>query len=255
MTLARHLKTLLPNTVIVHQDDFFKVRPRNPSFASPEPPPTLRFRPFPSQPEKDIPIDPATNLINWDCPSALDFPALVRLLHHARAAGGTLPDTHDSKEDRNIPTNPPVAVREDRMLTFQNSVYEILGGSARDAEDGWAFVIVDGFMLYWDEEVMRELDIRVFVRGAYETLKRRREERQGYVTIEGYWVDPPGYFDSIVWPEYLKWNGHLFTGQDHSSSLHAGVRGVTTLNSDEQDIEEMVRVSLEALKVVVKQKE
>ncbi|KAG1169336.1 hypothetical protein G6F70_006462 [Rhizopus microsporus] len=35
-----------------------------------------------------------------------------------------------------------------------------------------------------------------------------REQRQGYHTAEGYWIDPPGYFDKIVWPEYLRLSQH-----------------------------------------------
>jgi nicotinamide/nicotinate riboside kinase len=34
--------------------------------------------------------------------------------------------------------------------------------------------------------------------------KQRRESRTGYVTIEGFWADPPGYFDKIVWPNYAR---------------------------------------------------
>lgn len=57
-----------------------------------------------------------------------------------------------------------------------------------NGDDEWAFVIVDGFILYWDEDVMRELDARMFVRGSYEVLKKRREERQGYITLEGMYL-------------------------------------------------------------------
>ncbi|KAG1471876.1 hypothetical protein G6F56_001863 [Rhizopus delemar] len=49
---------------------------------------------------------------------------------------------------------------------------------------------------------------------SYATLKSRREERQGYHTEGGYWIDPPGYFDKIVWPEYLRLNEHDDTLED-----------------------------------------
>jgi hypothetical protein len=31
----------------------------------------------------------------------------------------------------------------------------------------------------------------------------RREARTGYTTIEGWWADPPGYVDKIVWPKTM----------------------------------------------------
>jgi nicotinamide/nicotinate riboside kinase len=71
------------------------------------------------------------------------------------------------------------------------------------------WLIVDGFMLLSDPTITDRLDYRFFVTASYATLKRRREERQGYHTLEGYWVDPPGYFDVIVWPEFLKAHRHI----------------------------------------------
>jgi len=49
---------------------------------------------------------------------------------------------------------------------------------------------------------------------SYATAKRRREARSGYVTLEGFWEDPPGYVDKIVWPNYVKEHAFLFEGGD-----------------------------------------
>ncbi|RUS16471.1 P-loop containing nucleoside triphosphate hydrolase protein [Endogone sp. FLAS-F59071] len=221
-TLARHLEKILPNAVIVHQDDFFK-------------------------PESDIPIDPTTKLFNWDCPSALDLPSFVRVLRHVHAEG-TLPSSYESKEDRNEPTKNAVAVSEERLTVFRERVREMLG---ENGDDDWAFVIVDGFMLYYHEDVMRELDARVFVRSSYEVLKRRREARKVYATIEGYWADPPGYFDAIVWPEYLKWNQHLFESADGLGTLHPDVKDLLILDSSDLSVDDIVELSLEAVRAAV----
>ncbi|CAG8785695.1 5388_t:CDS:2, partial [Racocetra fulgida] len=48
----------------------------------------------------------------------------------------------------------------------------------------WTFVLVDGFLLYWDMQVVKELDIKLFVQADYAILKKRREERTGYVTVD-----------------------------------------------------------------------
>jgi nicotinamide/nicotinate riboside kinase len=35
----------------------------------------------------------------------------------------------------------------------------------------------------------------------------------------GYWVDPPGYFDQIVYPQYLLWNGHILDKTKRDPSI------------------------------------
>jgi nicotinamide/nicotinate riboside kinase len=76
--------------------------------------------------------------------------------------------------------------------------------------------IVDGFLLYSQEmAVIRDtFDVKLFLRTNYETAKKRREARSGYVTIEGFWADPPGYVDKIVWPNYVKDHKYLFHNDD-----------------------------------------
>jgi len=52
-------------------------------------------------------------------------------------------------------------------------------------ENEWSFLFVDGFLLYVNQDIIDELDIKLFVKAKYETLKHRRENRAGYITIEG----------------------------------------------------------------------
>ena len=79
------------------------------------------------------------------------------------------------------------------------------------------FIIVDGFLLF-GESVRHTsssiFDFRVLLRARYEDAKRRRESRNGYVTLEGFWQDPPGYFDKIVWPNFVEEHGWMFRGKD-----------------------------------------
>jgi nicotinamide/nicotinate riboside kinase len=72
--------------------------------------------------------------------------------------------------------------------------------------------IVDGFLLYSQDMVaVRDtFDLKLFLRTDYETAKKRREARSGYVTLEGFWADPPGYVDKIVWPNYVNDHKYLF---------------------------------------------
>lgn len=71
------------------------------------------------------------------------------------------------------------------------------------------FIIIEGFLLFCDADVCDNIDNKFFVNASRQVLKERRESRKGYVTLQGYWVDPPGYFDQVVWPQFVLWNGHI----------------------------------------------
>ena len=51
----------------------------------------------------------------------------------------------------------------------------------------------------------------------------RREARDGYVTLEGFWADPPGYVDKIVWPNYAESHAWLFEDGDVEKGLNGKV--------------------------------
>ncbi|RIB15646.1 P-loop containing nucleoside triphosphate hydrolase protein [Gigaspora rosea] len=181
-TLARLLTKILPNSWIFHQDDFFKS-------------------------ESKIPIDPTTNLPNWDCPDAIDFTKFIKTLRHVHQTG-SLPDSFKSKERLNTRNDTQI---ESQLESLIKQLSNRITSSINNLTD-WKFILVDGFLLYWDMQVVKELDIKLFVQADYTTLKKRREERAGYVTVDGYWTDPPNYFDTMVWPNYIKCHRHLFQG-------------------------------------------
>ena len=67
------------------------------------------------------------------------------------------------------------------------------------------------------------------------------------LSVLGYWTDPPGYFDDIVWPEYIKCNKHLFLGEDRSEIEHEAVQGVLVIDTDQCSIEETARAVVNKL--------
>ena len=103
-------------------------------------------------------------------------------------------------------------------------------------------------MTYPLQDIVRELDIRLFLRVSHKTLKHRRDNRYGYHTAgthasylyssivalrltwvlpkfvqltpvlfqpEGsFWKDPPGYWDDIVWPAHVKAHRKMFQNND-----------------------------------------
>lgn len=149
---------MLPNSTTVHQDDFYF-------------------------PETQIPIDPRNGFANWDCPEAIDFKAMNATLNHVREYG-EFPEGFDSKEDRN-----PVGSK-----TQSEPIPQSILDDLRDEilvlipeEERWTtkFVILDGFILYVDEQLRDAIDIKFFLTAPYQILKDRRESRKGYATLEG----------------------------------------------------------------------
>lgn len=178
-TLARLLRDIIPGSFILHEDDFYL-------------------------PDQQIPLKPGTDIQDWDCLESLDTKALESALKHIRSHG-TLPPNLVSKEDQNAVGESGVSVDLVRQLRkrFQQEL-----GSAWEKP----VAIIDGFLFYSKSlaHIRPLFDVKLFLRTSYQTAKKRREARSGYVTLEGFWEDPPGYVDEIVWPNYVKDHAFLF---------------------------------------------
>lgn len=171
------LRDILPNAFILHEDDFYKT-------------------------DAEIPINREHNIADWDCLESINIPALEKALTYIKA-NGSLPPDLESKEDQNSVGEMNVDATLVERLKQQAS--ELGLNDVRVA-------IVDGFLLYSQEmeAVRNAFDVKLFLRTNYETAKKRREARSGYVTLEGFWADPPGYVDKIVWPNYVNDHKYLF---------------------------------------------
>lgn len=90
---------------------------------------------------------------------------------------GSLPPEFQSNEINNTHDGSGLLAED----TFQQLLAMVSKWDQRDS----TFLIVDGFMLYWDETVYQDLECRVFITASYDVLKTRREARQGYATKEG----------------------------------------------------------------------
>jgi nicotinamide/nicotinate riboside kinase len=90
---------------------------------------------------------------------------------------------------------------------------------------GLALCVLDGFLLYTPalSSIMSRLDIKLFLLVSRARATQRREARDGYVTLEGFWKDPPGYVDKIVWPNYAESHAWLFEGGDVEGPLKGAV--------------------------------
>lgn len=75
--------------------------------------------------------------------------------------------------------------------------------------------LLDGFLLYSPPHlrpIMAQLDVKLLLRASRARAVARRAARDGYVTLEGFWKDPPGYVEKVVWPNYVDSHGWLFEG-------------------------------------------
>lgn len=183
-SVAKEICKLIPDLYLIHQDDFY----------------------FP--PEK-IPYHPDLKEQNWDSPDAIDFDKFINTLHRIHN-DSTFRYEVDSLELDESKENFQLSAAQVDMLEKKCDLN-------RDKLSG--ICIVDGFMLYTRMEVMRELDLKLFYKAPYEHCKRRRESRQGYNVIGGFWVDPPGYFERMVWPEYYRYHKGLFVNGDDESLI------------------------------------
>jgi len=217
--LARLLRDILPQSFILHLDDFYLT-------------------------DENIPIRDGVQ--DWDCIESLDLAGFRDALSHIKQHG-TFPPTLVSKEDQNAVGEHGVdaaSIKECKQRA-----------QALVADKSWnlPIAIIDGFLLFSNDMAdIRELfDVRLFLRTSYRIAKARREARTGYVTLEGFWEDPPGYVDKIVWPNYVKDHSFLFQQGDVEGDLDeqvctsAGIHGMP--NEAEGNIKLCLEWALEHL--------
>ncbi|KAF1991682.1 P-loop containing nucleoside triphosphate hydrolase protein [Aulographum hederae CBS 113979] len=212
-TLARLLRDALsPHipTFILHEDDFYL-------------------------PDAQIPIH--NGLEDWDCVESLDLADLERTLTHVKEHGA-LPPGHKSKEDRNSVGEVGVsdAVKAE-IAKDAGELFKRINNSRKEGGDV-TVALIDGFLLLLSPPLPESIpalftpQLKLFLRTTHATTKRRREARSGYVTLEGFWEDPPGYVDKIVWPNYVEAHQYLFLGGDVEGELdesvceREGIRGM-----------------------------
>ena len=126
---------------------------------------------------------------------------------------GSLPPTFVSKEDSNAVW--AVSIPSETISALAVSTRE-WWTAGRIGEYVSQIVIVDGFLLLGKSipQVRELFDVRVLLRAGFAEAKMRREARSGYVTLEGWWEDPPGYVEKVVWPGFVEEHAFLFTGGD-----------------------------------------
>ncbi|KAG2114079.1 P-loop containing nucleoside triphosphate hydrolase protein [Suillus cothurnatus] len=228
-TLAKHMRDILPNSVIIHQDDFFL-------------------------PEEMLSTHPGLNTKNWDAPSAIDWPRMRKFLQDVKGFG-SIPLDHIGYDNWNDGRDVPI---DENRADAWTARFQDLGQRCLIAANTKViWVLVDGFMLYWDQDVIRQLDVCMFLRIPKHILKMRRGARFRFLTQpEVPWTDPEGYWDDICYPEYTVTHKDLFKdGNIETGELNEGqVKGLLMIEpeaKEKMDMIDIVETCLEKLACVV----
>lgn len=212
-TLSRLLRDIFPSTFILHLDDFYLT-------------------------DAEIPVKDGVQ--DWDCVESLNLEELRNALNYIKEHGKSPPDLI-SKEDQNS-----VGEHGVDAATIDQWKDRIQGLAKQYAWDT-PIAIVDGFLLFSESmaDIRPLFDVKLFLRTSYETAKKRREARSGYVTLEGFWADPPGYVDRIVWPNYVKDHAFLFQGGDVHADLDEKVCSELGIHGMPRDAEQSMTECLQ----------
>jgi len=230
-TLAKYLKKILPCSNIIHQDDF-------------------------APPQALIPIHPEYRVQDWDSPEGcMQWDQMVSFLQKIRASSGEIPPDHYSHDHLNeqgeVPVSPGVIER-------WTEEFRRIGEEREKGGEKVTWVLLDGFLLYWNRDVVDQIDVRVLLRAPHDVLRQRRHERNGYHTAvqtdpEGeLWRDPPRYWEQIVWPAYIEAHKHVFESGNWESGASSGnVEDLLIIDELEAGMTRAVNEACEKMKKVI----
>ncbi|KUI67292.1 Nicotinamide riboside kinase [Cytospora mali] len=253
-TLARLLRDIFPNTFILHEDDFYRPEEELPfkngvrdwdcaeSINIPDMEKALSH----IRTEGTFPVSitksggpnkthRSSHGVVSPRPNFLKSPHRQENHPAYQTARLPLPPSQpfvDSKEDKNSVGQCPASDAKIEALKAKVQAWLQPGSPGHDVFSGDhspRMCLLDGFLLYSPpkfSKIMDTIDVKLFLQVSHAKATQRREARDGYVTLEGFWKDPPGYVDKVVWPNYVEAHRWMFVGGD----FEAGKLDLSALN-------------------------
>jgi len=133
--------------------------------------------------EEEIPRIDDGNMMDWDSPLALNFDLFCQTITSSLS-------TPSSFCPLCCHANSPA--EEPKYVGFQHEDIHI--------------VIVEGFLLYFANEVINKLDLRIWIDAPFSLCQTRRRLRMLAMECKTFLKDPPGYFEQHVWPMCHEYN-------------------------------------------------
>ncbi|SGZ50027.1 CIC11C00000003616 [Sungouiella intermedia] len=209
-TVAKALHLLFSKSTLIHLDDFYF-------------------------PDDEIPYDSTADIQNWDCEEAIDWVRFKEYIAKVRETNGAMLPMDSLEVDSELKLTP---LEIDALKHHADAI----------ESQGYHVVFVDGFMLYHDKAILELFDVKLFFHAPYKVLKERREARKGYNTVAGFWEDPPGYFDKIVWPEFIRSHSHLFEDGNVEGALTTEYQNLglaDVANDGSKSLAELIKWSMD----------
>ena len=218
-TLAHLLSAILPNTILLHADDFCL----------------------------DISILPMrNNMPDADSRNSIDFPALNTTLDHIRMTKD-LPQQFKSWQNSAEELQKAMQMVRPELVDELRAIVKSVGFSLDHR-----ICIVDGFLLYHDSIIREKLDLRLFLRTSKTCAKARRMARPGYGVPESandFWRTLE-YFEKTVWLNYMLEHSHFFVQGNVEGRVNEEVcaeQGIQMQPTLDGAIETMVRWAVDII--------
>ena len=178
---------------------------------------------------------------DWDCVGAVEWGALEGELRGLKEGGKGKGEGDGEGEEGGGGKGEGERVRQGNFEgeILMDGVHGVKGireeiiHSLRSSLSTWPphlktrpLILTDGFLLLGanvPSSLKSLFDIKILLRAGYQEAKERRERRNGYVTLEGFWQDPEGYFEEVVWPGYVREHGWVFEGGDVEGRVRESV--------------------------------
>jgi nicotinamide/nicotinate riboside kinase len=150
-TISRHLRSLIPGSFILHEDDFFLA-------------------------DSKIPVTEA-GLDDWDCPGAINWEDFGRVLKYVKEHGRVPGDFKSTQEDAEEVGKEKKEVVDDqdgngkKGLVGEEVLEELRERVEQAGLGSKKVVIVEGFLMFQEESVVEgEADAKMLLRVDYETV-------------------------------------------------------------------------------------
>ncbi|MCJ1398069.1 ribosylnicotinamide kinase [Xylographa trunciseda] len=183
-TTMHILRTVLSPAFTIQQDDF------NKEFA-------------------DLPVRPNGSL-DADAVESTDIPRFKAAVLHAKRTGEMPPGFSSWQDPEQVAFEQEIAVGR-----VSESQRQAAKQTVDEARVGREIAVIEGWLLYQDEEIRRMADVKLFLRTSKAAAKYRRMTRPGYGDPEtkDFWRTEE-YFEECVWENYVKNSKSWFVGGD-----------------------------------------